>query len=273
MANALATAGAPPAITAAMSTFTTHLPDAPQSAALATTTASDALERASDGVPLAYRDGRQTFMGIQLLVDPGALVPRAETEVLGSTAVGVLTEMEPEGTGLTLIDMCCGSGNLGCGIAMALPRLRVLAADLTSGCVSLARRNVAHLALNDRMTVHQGNLFEAFQDISIQGQVDLVVCNPPYISSGRLERDRAALVRHEPREAFDGGPYGLSIHQRVIKEATEFLRPGGWLLCEFGLGQHDQVRRLLERARAYDQIGFVGYESGEDRVALARRIS
>ncbi len=248
-----------------MSAFTEQVSAASQS-----DTTADALDRRSDGAPRAYRDGRQTFMGVDLLVDAGALVPRAETEVLGRAAVQMLSEMEVDGAGLTLIDMCCGSGNLGCAIASSLPGLRVMAADLTSGCVSLARRNVAHLGLGERVSVHQGDLFEALEDLSLQGRVDVVVCNPPYISSGRLERDRAALLRHEPREAFDGGPYGLTIHQRVIMEAMSFLRPGGWLLCEFGLGQHKQVRRLFERARLYDQIQFIGNEAGEDRVAMAR---
>lgn len=238
--------------------------------ALAFSSAADALERGSDGEPLAYRDGRQTFMGVELLVDAGALVPRAETEVLGRAAIEVLSRMEPEGVGLTLIDMCCGSGNLGCAIAAALPQLRVMAADLTQGCVSLARRNVAHLGLGERLSVHQGDLFGALPDHSLRGRVNVVVCNPPYISSGRLERDRAALLHHEPREAFDGGPYGLSIHQRVITEAPPFLRPGGWLLCEFGLGQHKQVRRLFDRVRRYDQIEFVGNQAGEERVVMAR---
>lgn len=247
----------------------------------ATTDASahDALGRAADGSPLAFATGRQVFMGVELLVDGGALVPRAETELLGGAALERVRALAPDGTGVTVVDMCCGAGNLGCGLAAALPGVLVHSADLTDGCVSLARRNVAHLGLGDRVTVHQGDLFGAFAPRGPEGVhaipngvVDVVVANPPYISSGRLERDRAELVRHEPREAFDGGPYGLTIHQRLVKEALGVLKPGGWLLCEFGAGQERQVERLFTRTRAYGPVTFVLDADGAPRVAVAQRI-
>lgn len=233
-------------------------------------TLSDGLERSDDGLPAAYERGSQLFMGVELLTDPGALVPRAETELLGNAARSLLLEAAPYGKGLTLIDMCCGSGNLACGIATSVGRLRVYAADLTDGCVSLARRNVAQLGLRRRVSVHQGDLFAALGDHALSGRVDMVVCNPPYISTGRLDGERATLLRHEPREAFDGGPYGLAIHQRLVREAVSVLRPGGWLLCEFGHGQERQVRRLLDRVGAYETVSFINDSQGEARVAIAR---
>ena len=88
----------------------------------------------------------------------------------------------------------------------------------------------------------------------MRGSIDAVICNPPYISQGKLASERAELLEHEPREAFDGGPYGLSIQQRVVREALPFLRPGGILLFEIGLGQERQVRMLFERTKAYENI-------------------
>jgi len=81
------------------------------------------------------------------------------------------------------------------------------------------------------------------------------------------------LLENEPREAFDGGPYGLSIHQRVVKEALPFLRPGGWLLFEIGLGQDRQVKMLFERTRAYQDLRTVANAAGEIRVVGARKIN
>lgn len=238
--------------------------------------AHDALQRSADGTPLAFATGSQVFMGVELLVEVGALIPRSETELLGHTALELLRAGSDgadraDGAGLTIVDMCCGAGNLACGIAAALEGLRVHAADLTDGCVSLARRNVARLGLQERVTVHQGDLFGALEGCGV-GPVDLVVANPPYISTSRLERDRAELLRHEPREAFDGGPYGLTIHQRLIKEAVDVLRPGGWLLCEIGLGQARQVERLFARAGSYEAVRFVTDAAGDVRVAVARRL-
>src|SRR5262245_41975517 len=96
----------------------------------------------------AYGAGKRTFLGVELLVAPVALVRRAETGLLGRTAQKLLVDMtSAAAAGPRLIDMCCGSGNLACALAAGDERLRVYAADLTDGCVELARRNVAHLSL------------------------------------------------------------------------------------------------------------------------------
>jgi release factor glutamine methyltransferase len=212
--------------------------------------------------------GQREFMGVPLLVAPDVLVPRAETELLGETARRLLLEVP--GTPV-VVDMCCGSGNLACALAQAVPRARVVASDLTDACVALARRNVARLGLEDRVAVAQGDLFEALDPALMKGNVDLVVCNPPYISSGRLARDRAELLVNEPREAFDGGPFGVTIQQRVLREAATFLRPGGWLAFEIGLGQDRQMKAMFERASEYQPPHPVRNQAGEARVMMARR--
>jgi HemK-like putative methylase len=203
-----------------------------------------------------------TFLGVPIETGPGALVPRAETELLGKTAMAKL------GSGRTIVDVCCGTGNLACAIATLIADVRGWALDLTDGAVALARTNVARLSLDDRITVAQGDLFAPLGDAAL-GTVDVVVCNPPYISTSKLAT-RADLA-DEPREAFDGGPYGVTIHQRVAREALALLRPGGWLVMELGLGQERQVRIAIERARGYDAIELVPDEQGAPRVIAARR--
>lgn len=248
-------------------------------AAIAVTAAQRGLDREAAlalgrarlaGAPLGQLVGAQRFLGVELLTARDALVPRAETEILGRAALDLLPAITASSVP-RVIDMCCGSGNLACAIAAALPSASVLAADLTDGAVTLARRNVEHLGLGARVAVHQGDLFLALSGLAIEGTIDMIICNPPYISSQRLAKDRAGLVDHEPREAFDGGPYGLSIHQRVINEAHRFLRPGGALLLEFGLGQERQVQRLFERAASYDELRFVGDAVGAPRVCVGRK--
>lgn len=211
--------------------------------------------------------GRVSFLGIDLLCGPGALVPRPETELLARTAVDTLQQATGGGR---VIDMCCGAGNLACAIAMLVPTARVWASDLTDDCVAWASRNVDHLRLNDRVTTAQGDLFGGLAGRGLEGTIDLIVCNPPYISTSRLAADRASLLAHEPREAFDGGPYGLTIHQKVVSAAPQFLRPGGWLTFEFGLGQERQIRMVLERGKRFGEIAFVNNDAGEPRVAVAR---
>jgi release factor glutamine methyltransferase len=210
--------------------------------------------------------GRQTFLGLDLVCGAGALVPRPETELLGRTAI---ERARAVGPAPRVIDMCCGAGNLACAIASYVPGARVWASDLTES-TTWAQRNVDQLGLAGRVTVVRGDLFGALEGQGLEGTIDLVVCNPPYISTGRLGTDRAALLELEPREAFDGGPYGLTIHQRVLREGLPFLRAGGWLLFEIGLGQERQVKLLFDRARVYEGIELVPDAAGTVRVVTGR---
>jgi release factor glutamine methyltransferase len=216
-----------------------------------------------------YAKGIVTFMGVELAVGPGALVPRDETELLGRAASAALQTLSPDSP--RVIDMCCGVGNLSCALASRFPRLRVWASDVSEACVHLARENVQRLDMDGRVQIYQGDLFASLAGQGLEGTIDLIVCNPPYISQKRLESECAGLLAHEPREAFDGGPYGLSIHQRVISEALSFLRPDGQLFFEVGLGQAKQVKILFSRSRAFKEVGFVNDPAGDPRVVHARR--
>ena len=218
-----------------------------------------------------YAKGTVNFMGIELTVGPGALVPREETELLGETTTAELKAMavaEPR-----VIEMCCGVGNLACGLAVRFPTAQVWGCDLTARCVELANENVQRLGLKERVRIAQGDLFGALEGQGLEGTIDLIVSAPPYISQKRLEGDRAPLLEHEPREAFDGGPYGLSIHQRIIREGAVFLRPGGAVAFEVGLGQDKQVKILMARSKAFEEAQFAFDLAGDARVVYARRKS
>lgn len=207
-------------------------------------------------------------MTIDLELAPGVLVPRAETELLGRAALEKLAEGPANPV---VVDMCCGSGNLALAIAHGAPDARVYASDLTDETVALARRNTARLGLEERVHVAQGDMFDGLADHGLDAAVDLIVCNPPYISTAKLETESAYLLAAEPREAFDAGPYGIALHQRLIAEAPAFLKPGGWLAFEFGAGQDRQVKLLLARSRAYDEPSFLTDSNGVPRVAVTRR--
>jgi release factor glutamine methyltransferase len=243
-------------------------------AALRQTAPGDYAQRARDiaiararGTPLAYLTSQASFMGVDMFVAPGALIPRDETELLGHSALDVLKMLPPEPR---LIDMCCGSGNLAVGIASNHPTVRVWASDLTDDAVAVARTNVDRLRLADRVDVRLGDLFAPLTGCGLEGTIDVVVCNPPYVSTGKLGKERAVLLEHEPREAFDGGPYGIAIFQRVVRDATSFLKPGGHLLFEIGVGQERQVTLLLARTNRYAPPVVVRDSAREPRVVVAR---
>jgi release factor glutamine methyltransferase len=209
----------------------------------------------------------QSFMGTDIEVGPGVLVPRAETELLGRTALNLIAALEAP----TVIDMCCGSGNVGLGMFTRRPDIRLYGADLTPEAIGWARRNAARIDPTGRVIYEQGDMFEPLAPHGLEGRVDLIACNPPYISTHKLETESAFLLEEEPREAFDAGPYGIAIHQRLIADAPRFLVPGGWLVFEFGAGQDRQMRALLTRSRAYSQPTFFSDADGMLRVVAVQK--
>jgi release factor glutamine methyltransferase len=211
------------------------------------------------------------FMGVELIAPRGVLKPRIETELLAQRAIDALNDMGSHSRPL-VIDICCGSGNLALALATYVPTCRIWAADLTDDAVIAARQNVALHDLAARVEVRQGDLFAALAVDTLEGSVDLIVCNPPYISTSRLDGPSADLLTDEPREAFDGGPFGLSIHQRLVREALAYLKPGGILMCEFGEGQSRQVVTLIERSKAYHPPELVCDDNDMPRVAVARKL-
>lgn len=213
------------------------------------------------------RQDLRRFLDVEIEIAPGVLAPREETELLCLAAIERLTEEEEP----LVIDMCCGSGNLGLAIATAVSSARVIGADLTDETVELARRNTVRLGLKSRVSIYQGDLFEALNGQTLAGKVDMIVCNPPYISTRRLTDSLAHLLEDEPREAFDGGPFGISILQRVIRGAVAFLKPDGYLIMEFGEGQVEQVRHLVTRVEGFAPPVFITNEEGTPRVVVARR--
>jgi len=236
--------------------------------------AAELAEICAGGAPqLAYALGRQKFMGLDLIAERGVIVPRPVTERVGRVAVRLMERMRAESPErpLRVVDMCGGSGNLACGLAHADPRCRVWSCDLMQPASDLATRNAARLGISDRLAVRTGDLFGALDADKLEGTVDLVVCAPPFISTGRLAKDRAHLLEHEPREAFDAGPYGLTIHQRTAEDAARFLRPGGYLVFEVGEGQEKQVAIVFKRARMYDEIQAVEDGLGPIVVVQGRR--
>jgi release factor glutamine methyltransferase len=224
------------------------------------------------GAPVPYGTGRQSFMDLDFLVEPGVVVPRSVTARVGRAALRQIERMQrehPSSSGILIVDMCTGSGNLACALAHATPASRVWACDLSAQSCALAQKNAQRLGLDRLVTVRCGDLFHALAGQELEGQIDVVVCSPPFISTGRLAKDRAYLLAHEPREAFDAGPYGVAIHQRVIKEAKAFLRPGGVLIFEVGEGQTKQVIRMLDRTGDYDSIRIVDEGDGLEVVVEA----
>lgn len=219
------------------------------------------------GVPLAHLTGRQRFMDLDLLAGPEALIPRAETELLARTALAHLADA---GTNPCVVDVCTGSGNVALAIASHAPHARVAAADISDEAVALARRNAGALGLAARVDFRVGDLLAPFEEPGYLGRVDVLTCNPPYISSAKVDGLPRETGAHEPRLAFDGGPLGIRILRRLVMEAPRWLAPGGLLALEVGAGQARGVHRLMEQQGVYGDFIQGRDAAGEVRVLGAR---
>jgi release factor glutamine methyltransferase len=229
------------------------------------------LEKRLQGVPLAYLTQRQQFMGIELLAGPEALVPRKETELLGNAAVELIKEVVAREGTATVIDVCTGAGNLAIAYAMYVPQARVYAADLSSDAVNLAKRNAQYTGVADRLEVREGDLLLPFDEPSILETIDILSCNPPYISSAKVDTMHEEIANYEPRLAFDGGPFGIKILQRLIQQSSRFIKPGGWLAFEVGMGQGPAWMQRLNKHKDFGDVRSVSDDAGEIRAVMAQR--
>jgi len=220
------------------------------------------------GTPLAHLVGLEEFMGIEFIASSEALIPRRETEILGFAALERLRLLLEHQDEATVVDVCTGSGNLALALAAHEPRCRVFGADLDPAAVALARRNAQRLGLEGRVSFRAGDLLEPFTEPDIRGRTDLLICNPPYISSAKVDTMPAEIAGHEPRLAFDGGPFGIRILHRIVNEAPAFVRPGGWLAIEVGLGQGPATaKRML--TRGYTEVVQACDDKGAVRALVA----
>ncbi len=207
-----------------------------------------AIRRRVARVPLQHIVGSQAFRGITVGVGPDVLVPRPETELLVSWALELLSP--PDGRSPLVLDVGTGSGCIAAALASERPDLRVVALDVSPAACVVARANVAALGLGDRVTVVVSDLFSALPPT----RADLVVSNPPYLATDQLATLAPEITDHEPRIATDGGPDGLAVTARIVREAPSWLRPGAALLLETAGG--DQVQRIM-RAMADAGLGEV----------------
>jgi len=186
-------------------------------------------------MPAPYLLGAAYMHGVRFHSDKRALIPRSFIGDL--LAQGALPIAAP-GKVRRILDLCTGSGCLAILAALAFPRARVDATDLSRGALALARRNVASHRLGDRIALHQGDLFAALKG----RRYDLVISNPPYVD-GRGMAGLPPEFRHEPRLALAAGDDGLDLVRRILAEAPRHLTPHGALVCEIGRG-----RAPLEKA-------------------------
>lgn len=212
-----------------------------------------AMQRRLDGEPLAYITGHKEFFGLDLQVDARVLVPRPDTETLVEWALELLAPAAIETASTTaaastasaatpnaprVVDLGTGSGAIALALKSIRPDLHVTAVDFSVDALAVAQANAQRLDLDVQFA--QGSWLEP-----VQGKVDMIVSNPPYIAS---DDHHLAALKHEPLQALASGADGLDDIRTIVRQAGAHLQPGGWLLLEHGYDQAAAVRALLADA-------------------------
>jgi release factor glutamine methyltransferase len=212
--------------------------------------------------PLAYITGHREFFGLDLEVSPAVHIPRPETELI----VEAVLASAPETQLFTMIDACTGSGNVAVAVAKHRKNARIVATDISGKALEVARRNAARHGVESRVMFVEADLFG-----DLRGPVDVVTVNPPYVP----EKDRAGLQPevggYEPAVSLFGGRNGLDLVERVVREAPPLLRPGGFLIVEFGFGQEVDVEAVFRSAQDLTLLDLRRDLQGIARTAIARR--
>lgn len=230
------------------------------------------LERLAAGEPLQYVLGHWSFRHLDLLVDRRVLIPRPETEVLAGIAIDLMRAVLDGGrASVRCADLGTGSGAIGLSLALELPRgaTEVWLSDVSSDALDVARANLAGIGVAGRgVRVVEGSWFDALP-VDLRGSLDLVASNPPYVADG--DPDVEASVRDwEPATAVWSGAEGLEAHRALCGDASAWLRPGGWLLCEIGSGQGSAVAALMS-AGGLGDVEVRADLAGRDRIVMGRR--
>jgi release factor glutamine methyltransferase len=212
--------------------------------------------------PLAYIVGEREFWGLALEVSPSVLIPRPETELIVEAAL----ELHPDRHGpLTVADACTGSGCVAIALASERPSWNIAATDISEAALAVARRNAVRHGVGDRVRFVCTDLLR-----DAGGPFDVIVANPPYVRSV----DREGLqpeVRVEPEVAIYAGPDGLATVARLVADAPARLRPGGYLIFEFGLGHDVEVETIVAASPHLSLLAMKRDLQGIARTVVARR--
>lgn len=223
------------------------------------------VERRRNREPLQHLVGSTGFRYLTLLVEPGVFVPRPETEVVAQAAIEEAARL----TDPLVVDLCCGAGGIALSVATEVPGARVVAVDLSVEAVDLTRRNA--VAVQADVRVEHGDVGDPALLHELDGTVDVLVANPPYIPPDAEPVD-PEVRDHDPDLAlYGGGLDGLDVPRAVLRAAARLLAPGGLLVMEHAEVQDAAAREAARATGAFDAIESRPDLTGRPRMLVARR--
>ncbi len=217
--------------------------------------------------PVQYIIGHTEFCGLDIMVDERVLIPRPETELLVETAVDLVDSRWSMVDRVRILDLCTGSGAIAIALTKRVPDCKIVASDISEEALALAKLNASKLSTGKSIEFVSSDFFN-----NIKGRFDIIVSNPPYIARFEFEALQKEVTR-EPRVALDGGEDGLDFYRRIVLEAPQYLKNGGYLIFEIGFSQAREVKEIIEGAGLFKVTDIKKDFNGIDRVILAQWIN
>ena len=219
------------------------------------------VQRRLRGDPMPYILGQWDFYGMTLIVTPDVLIPRDDTVVVTELAIkkAMYLEQNPR-----ILDLCTGSGCIGLAVARRVKDARVTLGDISPAALRVARRNISQLKLTGRVNCVAMDARKPAQEFL--GTYDLIVSNPPYVTTKQMQELDPSVRDFEPHLALDGGEDGLDFYRAIIKNYSSALAPRGYLCFEFGMGQENAVCSLLRKG------GYEILELKKDTADITRAV-
>ena len=227
-------------------------------------TVGDMVRRRLAGEPVAYITGAWEFYGVPMEITRDVLIPRPDTELMAEAAIALFTGRNGRPR---ILDLCAGSGCVGCALAVHMPGAKVVLVDNDRKALSVCRRNVQKNRLDTRAMCIEADVTK--KPPMLLGKFDLITCNAPYVPTAELETLDISVRAYEPWQALDGGPDGLDIIRPVIALWKSVLKDSGTIMLEIGEGQFEAVRGLLE-ADGFTDVTAIRDPGDTERIVTAR---
>jgi release factor glutamine methyltransferase len=221
----------------------------------------DFANRRANREPYQYIAGHQEFYGLEFEVTPDVLIPRPETEILVERAIRSLTERPGSST---FLEVGVGSGCIAVSILASVSNSIAAAVDISDKALAVAGRNASKRGVSERLRLFVSDVYTNVE----QRNFDLIVSNPPYVPNADLETLQPEVRNFEPYASLSDGGNGLSIVEKLIRGAANFLKPGGELLIEIGFDQSPRVENMFD-ARLWETVEFLPDLQGIPRIAHA----
>jgi release factor glutamine methyltransferase len=230
----------------------------------------DLVRRAGEQEPAEYLTGKAHFFNLELEVNRDVLIPRPDTEVLVENAIRI-ARARTDWQNPRILDLCTGSGCVAAAVAANLKVAHLTAIELSQPAAAVARKNFQSLALAERISLLEGDLYTPLDALANQQPFHLILANPPYICSGQIADLDRSVKDYEPVTALDGGPDGLALHRRIWAGAAQRLVEGGAVLLEIAFDQAEAARVALAEFASLADGRIMKDYAGRDRVIAAGR--